>query len=64
MDNTAERPRSWPHAKWIAIIDGQVSCSAGTPQQLVAWLREHELAAQSVYREPEDEVAATGLAPL
>jgi TorA maturation chaperone TorD len=35
-----------------------------TPQQLVAWLSEHGRNAETVFRVPEDEVAATGLAPL
>jgi hypothetical protein len=57
--------RLWQHfGRWVAIDDGEVIHAAGTAQQLVAWLSEHGRKAESVFRVPEDDVAATGLAPL
>jgi Family of unknown function (DUF5678) len=50
--------------QWVAIIDDEVVHAADTPQQLVGWLSRHGQTADSVFRVPEDEVAATGLAPL
>lgn len=50
--------------QWVAIKDDDVLYAAATPQRLVGWLAEHGQKADSVYRAPEDEVAATGLAPL
>jgi hypothetical protein len=50
--------------QWVAIADGDVIHAAGTAQQLVAWLSEHGRKAERVFRVPEDDVAATGLAPL
>ncbi len=34
-----------------------------SPQELVAWLGRHGQKADSMFRVPEDELAATGLAP-
>jgi Family of unknown function (DUF5678) len=54
-----------PHVgRWVAIADGDVIHAGDTAQQLVAWLSEHGRKAESVFRVPEDDVAATGLAPL
>ncbi len=50
--------------QWVAIKDDDILHAAGTPQQLVGWLGEHGQTAESVFRVPEDELAATGLAPL
>jgi hypothetical protein len=50
--------------QWVAIKDDDVLHSAASPQQLVAWLSEHGQKADSVFRVPEDDLAATGLAPL
>ena len=50
--------------RWVAIADGNVLHSADTPQALVSWLGQRGRKADSVFRVPEDEVAATGLAPL
>ena len=50
--------------QWVAVEDGDVIHAASSPRELVAWLSEHGRRADSVYRVPEDEVAATGLAPL
>lgn len=49
---------------WVAIKDEDIIHSAGTPQALVAWLGQHGQKADSVFRVPEDDLAATGLAPL
>jgi len=38
--------------------------SATTPQRLVGWLTEHGQKADSMFRVPEDDAAAAGLAPL
>jgi hypothetical protein len=50
--------------QWVAVGDGDVIHAAGSPQQLIAWLSEHGRKAERVFRVPEDEAAATGLAPL
>lgn len=50
--------------QWVAIKDQDVAYAADSPHQVVAWLAEHGQKADSVFRVPEDEVAATGLAPL
>lgn len=50
--------------QWVAIKDDDILHAADTPQQLVGWLGEHGQKADSVFRVPEDELAATGLAPL
>ena len=50
--------------QWVAIKDGQILHAAGSAQALVTWLGEHAQRADSVFRVPEDELAAAGLAPL
>jgi len=50
--------------EWVAIKDGDVLHSANTPHELVEWLSQHGQKADSMFRVPEDELAATGLAPL
>jgi hypothetical protein len=50
--------------KWVAIKDDDVLHAARTPQELVGWLSRHGRRADSMFRVPEDERAATGLAPL
>lgn len=50
--------------QWVAVVDDEVVHAADTPQQLVGWLTRHGQKADSVFRVPEDDVAATGLAPL
>jgi len=49
--------------QWVAIKDDDILYGAKTPKQLVGWLSEHGQKADSVFRVPEDELAATGLAP-
>lgn len=58
----AERLRALA-GQWVAIKDDDILYDAGTPHQLVGWLTEHGQKADSVFRVPEDELAATGLAP-
>jgi hypothetical protein len=50
--------------QWVAIKEDDVLHTADTPQRLVGWLGEHGQKADSVFRVREDELAATGLAPL
>jgi hypothetical protein len=50
--------------KWVAIKDDDVLHAANTPRELVEWLSQHGQKADSMFRVPEDELAATGLAPL
>jgi hypothetical protein len=49
---------------WVAIRDDDVLHSTESPQELVAWLNRHGQKADSMFRVPGDELAATGLAPL
>lgn len=50
--------------QWVAIKDDDIIRAADTPQELVDWLGRRGRKADSVFRVPEDELAATGLAPL
>jgi hypothetical protein len=50
--------------EWVAIKDDDVLHAANTPRELVEWLSQHGQKADSMFRVPEDELAATGLAPL
>ena len=50
--------------QWVAIVGGDVAHAARTPQELVEWLSRHGQKADTVFRVPEDELAATGFAPL
>lgn len=49
--------------QWVAIKGDDVLYAASTLQQLVGWLSKHGQKADSVFRVPGDELAATGLAP-
>jgi hypothetical protein len=49
--------------RWVAIKDDDVLHEAETPHELVGWLTQHGQKADSVFRVPEDDLAATGLAP-
>ena len=62
-DGLAERLRPLS-GQWVAIKDEEVIHAADSPQALVAWLSRHGQRADSVFRVPEDDVAASGLAPL
>lgn len=59
----AERLRPFI-GQWVAVKDGDVLHAADTPQALVGWLAEHGQQADSMFRVPEDSLAATGFAPL
>ena len=58
-----DRLRSFA-GEWVAIKDDDVLHAANTPRELVEWLSQHGQKADSMFRVPEDELAATGLAPL
>lgn len=54
-----------PHmGQWVAVKDDDVMYAAPRPQQVVTWLAAHGQSADSMFRVPEDELAASGLAPL
>jgi hypothetical protein len=50
--------------QWVAIKDDELLVAASTPQELVSWLAQYNRRADSMFRVPEDELAAGGLAPL
>lgn len=50
--------------QWVAIKNDDILHAAESPQALVGWLGRHGQKADTVYRVPEDELAATGFAPL
>jgi hypothetical protein len=50
--------------KWVALNGHDVLYAADSPQKVVSWLAQHGQQADSMFRVPEDELAATGLAPL
>lgn len=50
--------------QWVAIKDEDILHAAPTPQALVGWLAQHGQNADSMFRVPEDDVAASGIAPL
>ena len=67
MPVSARRPladRLRPLAgSWVAIRDDDILHSTESPQELVAWLSRHGQKADSMFRVPEDELTASGLAP-
>jgi hypothetical protein len=50
--------------QWVAIKDDDVIHATESPHELVGWLSQHGQKADSMFRVPEDDLAATGLAPL
>ena len=50
--------------QWVAVKGDEVLVAASSPHDVVAWLSEHGQRADTMFRVPEDEVAASGLAPL
>jgi hypothetical protein len=49
---------------WVAVKGDDVLVSAGSANEVVAWLARHDQRADSMFRVPEREVEATGIAPL
>lgn len=62
-ESLAERMRAFT-GKWIAVKDDEILHASDTPRALVRWLGNHGQKADSVFRVPEDDLAASGLAPL
>jgi hypothetical protein len=50
--------------QFVAIEDDDILHADPSPHRLVEWLYEHGQRADSMFRVPEDELAASGLAPL
>jgi hypothetical protein len=68
-DEPAEEPQ--PAARfapfvgeWIAMRGDEILVSAAHPGDVVSWLARHRQRADTMFRVPEDEPAATGIAPL
>ncbi len=49
---------------WVAVKDNEILHAAESPKALVGWLARHGQQADSVFRVPENDLAASGLAPL
>ncbi len=49
--------------QWVAVKDEEVLVAAPSPHDVVAWLSQHGQRADTMFRVPEDEAAASGLAP-
>jgi hypothetical protein len=62
-ESLAEQMRAFT-GEWIAIKGDEILHASSTPQALVRWLGNHGQKADSVFRVPEDDLAANGLAPL
>lgn len=62
-ESLAERMRAFT-GEWIAIKGDEILHASTSPQELVRWLGNHGQKADSVFRVPEDDLAASGLAPL
>ncbi len=62
-DSLAERMRAFT-GEWVAIKDDEILHASKSPRALVGWLGKHGQKADSVFRVPEDDLAASGLAPL
>jgi hypothetical protein len=50
--------------QWVATAGDQVLVAADSPAEVVGWLAEHGKTAESMFRVPESDVAAGGVAPL
>jgi len=59
----AETLRELP-GQWVATRGDELLVAAATPYAVVSWLAQHHQKADSLFRVPEDELAASGLAPL
>jgi hypothetical protein len=49
--------------QWIAVKGDEILVAADSPHEVVAWLSRHGERADTMFRVPEDDVAASGLAP-
>lgn len=53
-----------PHiGEWVAVKDEDVLVGAGTPGEVLVWLARHDQRADSLFRVPESEAGASGVAP-
>jgi hypothetical protein len=50
--------------QWVATKGPEVLVAAEDPRTVVSWLAEHRQQAESMFRVPEEEYQASGLAPL
>lgn len=50
--------------QWVALRGDEVLVSSPRPEEVVSWLAMHHQRADTMFRVPEDEAAATGVAPL
>lgn len=50
--------------QWVATAGDDVLVAAETPAEVVGWLAEHGQTAESMFRVPENDEAAGGVAPL
>jgi hypothetical protein len=50
--------------QWVATDGDEVLVAAENPAQVVGWLAEHGQTAESMFRVPENDQAAGGVAPL
>lgn len=62
-ESLAERMRAFT-GEWVAVKDDEILHASRSPQELVRWLGNHGQKADSVFRVPEDDLAASGFAPL
>lgn len=57
--SSVERLR--PHiGEWVAVKGDDVLVGARTPSEVLAWLSQHGQQADSLFRVPENEAAASG----
>ena len=68
-DETAPEPETEaPFAplvgEWVAMRGDEILVSAARPEDVVSWLARHGQKADTMFRVPDDEAAATGIAPL
>ena len=49
--------------QWVAVSGDDVLVAAPSPKEVVAWLTQHQLRAQSMFRVVDSEQAITGVAP-
>ena len=50
--------------EWVAMRGDEILVSAAHPGDVISWLARHRQQAETMFRVPEDEAAATGIAPL